>query len=258
MRERNFVVDIGNTNIVLGIYIGQDSEYFWRLKTDDTQTEDEYFSVINSLFADVSLSVNEIKNIAISSVVPTLTQIFSVMANKYFPEISTKIIDAKLDLGLSFAVENPDFIGADLLVNAFAAKEKYQTNCIICDFGTATTVQLIGADGYFYGTAIIPGVKTSAKNLFQIASQLSETELENPQNILGKSTKESLLSGIINGNLFMIDGFVRAIREKYGNLGEIKAIATGGLASTICENSREIDLIDVELTLDGLNLICQK
>ena len=185
MEDKNFVIDIGNTNIVLGIYIGQDSEYFWRLKTDGNQTEDEYFSVINSLFADVSLSVNEIKNIAISSVVPTLTQIFSVMVKKYFPESSTKIVDVKLDLGLSFAVENPNFIGADLIVNAFAAKEKYQTNCIICDFGTATTVQLVGADGYFYGTAIIPGVKTSAKNLFQSASQLSEIKLQKSPYILG-------------------------------------------------------------------------
>ena len=153
-------------------------------------------------------------------------------------------------------MENPDFIGADLIVDAFIAKEKYKTNCIICDFGTATTIQLVGADGYFYGTVIAPGIKTSADSLFLKTAQLSKIELQTPKSILGTNTKDSLLSGIIYGSIFMIDGIIRQIKKEFNNLENIKVIATGGLAHLVSEDSEEIEIIDENLTLDGLNLIC--
>ncbi|MCK4956933.1 MAG: type III pantothenate kinase, partial [Candidatus Cloacimonetes bacterium] len=193
----------------------------------------------------------------VASVVPDLLRVFGHLAKKYF-DLEAILVNAYVELGLSFPMSDPGFIGADLIVNAFAAKEKYQTNCIVCDFGTATTIQLVGEDGHFYGTVIAPGVITSAANLFSSASMLSNIQLTSPNKILGINTKDALLSGIVTGNTLMVDGIIKRIRTEYKDLGEIKAIATGGMSEMICENSTEIDIIDKTLTLEGLNYICQK
>ncbi len=257
MKKYNQVLDVGNTHIVMGIYSENGLIRSWRLSTDKSKTEDEYFSIIKNLLSENSIDIKNIVSIAISSVVPNLTRVFEHLIQKYF-FCSLIIVNSGCELGLKFPMKDPGFIGADLVVNAFAAKEKYKTNCIICDFGTATTIQLVGADGFFYGTIISPGVITSAKNLFETASQLSNIQLQKPDNILGTTTRDALLSGILTGNTFMLDGFVESIRKKYKHLGKIKVIATGGIADLICENSKEVDIIDKHLTLDGLNLICQK
>ncbi|RLC53097.1 MAG: type III pantothenate kinase [Candidatus Cloacimonadota bacterium] len=257
MSKSRFVVDIGNTHIVMGIYRDNSLVHSWRIGTDYAKTEDEYFSIIKILSQEGAVDFAEISIAAIASVVPELTRVFSHLVKKYL-KCPLIVVTAKTDLGLSFPMKNPEFIGADLLVNAFAAKEIYRENCIVCDFGTATTIQLVGADGFFYGTVISPGVITSAANLFKKASLLSNVELKPPQKVLGTSTEDALLSGILSGNTFMIDGFISAIRDEYKHLGTIKAVATGGIAGLICQNSRKIDLINKNLTLDGLNLICQR
>ncbi len=257
MEKYNQVLDIGNTHIVMGIYSENGLIRSWRLTTDKSKTEDEYFSVIKPLLSENSINIKNIVSIAISSVVPNLTRVFEHLIQKYF-FCSPIIVNSGCGLGLKFPMKDPGFIGADLVVNAFAAKEKYKTNCIIFDFGTATTIQLVGADGFFYGTIIYPGVITSAKNLFETTSQLSNIKFQKPENILGTTTRDALLSGIITGNTFMLDGFIGSIRKEYKHLGKIKVIATGGIADLVCENSKEVDIIDKHLTLDGLNLICQK
>ena len=255
MRNYNLVIDIGNSNIVFGIYSYKELKFLWRINTDKSKTEDEYFAVLKAHLNSISVELGEIKNIALSSVIPELIRIFPSLIKKYFKCTFTNV-NARTDLGLKFPMENPDFIGADLIVDAFIAKEKYKTNCIICDFGTATTIQLVGEDGYFYGTVIAPGIKTSADSLFFKTAQLSKIELQTPKSILGTSTKDALLSGIIKGSTFMIDGIIRQIKKEFNNLENIKVIATGGLAHLISEDSEEIEIIDENLTLDGLNLIC--
>ncbi len=257
MKNINMVVDIGNTHIVMGFYSNTKCLYTWRLNTDKAKTEDEYFSVIKQLAADRKLTLSQINKSTISSVVPEITRIFSHLIKKYL-KCNFEIINAYSDLGLKFPMEDPGFIGSDLVVNAFSAITKYKTNCIICDFGTATTIQLVGKNGQFFGTIITPGVITSAKNLFDSTALLSNVQLQKPKNLLGMNTTDALLSGIITGNSVMLDGFIKALKKEYGNLGSITTIATGGIAELICNDSKEIDIIDKNLTLDGLNLICCK
>jgi len=257
MKNINMVVDIGNTNIVMGFYINTELQYSWRLNTDKAKTEDEYFGIIKQLADNRNLMLTQITKTAISSVVPEITRIFSHLIKKYL-KCEVKIVNAYSKLGLQFPVTDPGFIGSDLIVNAFSAIEKNKTNCIICDFGTATTIQLVGKDGYFFGTVIAPGVITSAKNLFDSTALLANVQLKKPKHLLGTNTTDALLSGIVTGNSIMLDGFIKALRNEYKHLGEIKTIATGGIAELICSNSKEIDVIDKNLTLDGLNLICCK
>ncbi|MCF7859346.1 MAG: type III pantothenate kinase [Candidatus Cloacimonetes bacterium] len=257
MNNINMVIDIGNTHIVLGFYLNSELQFSWRLNTDNDKTEDEYFSIIKQLANEYKLELDQIGQVAISSVVPQITRVFTHLIEKYI-KCEIKLVNAYYDLGLKFPIKDPGFIGSDLVVNAFSAKEKYKANCIICDFGTATTIQLVGKDGNFYGTIIAPGVLTSAKNLFNSTALLPNIQLVKPRNLLGTSTAEALCSGIVTGNLFMITGFINAIKKEYSQLDLIKVIATGGISELICEDSREIDIIDKNLTLDGLELICRK
>lgn len=256
MKAKNLVIDVGNTHTVLGVYEQENLLVSWRMHTDHYATEDEYFHKINSLLLHKNIAKKDITHIALSSVVPQLTNCFSHLIRKYFPHTKMHLINAYTELGLEFPMSDPGFVGSDLVVNAFAAKEKYHTNSIICDFGSATTIQLVGKNGYFYGTAIAPGVLSSTKDLINTASQLAQIELNSPENILGRTTADALRSGIVLGNAFMIDSFIRKIRVDFKKLSGIKAIATGGIAEMICKNTTEIDVIDKKLTLDGLNLIC--
>jgi len=257
MKNINMVIDIGNTHIVMGFYSNTGFLYSWRLNTDKAKTEDEYFAIIKQLTDERKLLLPQVKKVAISSVVPELTRIFSHLINKYL-KCDVEIVNAYSELGLEFSIEDPGFVGSDLVVNAFSAITKYKTNCIICDFGTATTIQLVGKDGRFFGTIMAPGVITSAKNLFDSTALLSNIQLKKPEHLLGTNTTDALLSGIITGNSFMLDGFIKALKKEYQYLESIKTIATGGIAELICNNSKEIDIIDKNLTLDGLNLICCK
>jgi type III pantothenate kinase len=245
------VIDIGNTHIVMGIYEECELIQSWRFQADSQKTADEYYSLFISLKESISQNIAQFNNCILASVVPELTRIFSHMISKYL-QCRLVIISAETPLGLKFLVPEPSFIGADLLVNAYIAKEKYQTNCIICDFGTATTIQLVGKDGTFYGVVIAPGVMTSASTLFNKAALLSSIELELPSVTMGTNTRDGLLSGIVTGHALMIDGFIRKIRQEYSSLGEIRAIATGGISTLICQGCKEIDLIDKTLTLEGL------
>jgi len=257
MVKINLVADIGNTHVVIGIYQDDNLLHSFRMKTDHEKTEDEYFSILSNLLREHNLKLENINNFAVSSVVPTLSRTFRHLSRKYF-KLKAISVDSYLKLGLQFPIPDPSFIGADLIVNAFAARAKYHQATIICDFGTATTIQLVGSDGYFYGTMIAPGVLTSANQLFHTASKLSHIQLETPKHLLGTNTADALCSGIINGNRFMLDGFIREIKAEYKHLNPIKVIATGGIADMICKESSQIDFVDKTLTLDGLNLICNK
>lgn len=257
MVGKNLVADIGNTHIVIGIFQAGQLLHSFRLSTDKFKTEDEYFILINNLCQAAGYDLKKLDNFALSSVVPKLTSSFAHLSEKYF-NLSPIVVNAYLDLGLTFPMADPGFIGADLIVNAFAALTKYQSSTIICDFGTATTIQLIGQDGYFHGTIIAPGVMTAAGSLFSSASQLAQVQLSPPPDILGTNTEDALRSGIVTGNQVMVDALIKDIRARYSSLSPLKTVATGGIANMICQNSIQIDLIDKNLTLEGLNLICNR
>ena len=255
MKKYNLAIDIGNTHIVLGIFLNDELIDSKRIGTDRLKTEDEYYVIIANLLNEI-VKPSEISKVILSSVVPPLTRVFDHLINKYLKTDSI-IISSKTPLGLKFPMKNPEFIGADLLVNAFAAKEIYNRNVVICDLGTATTIQLVGKDGFFYGTAIAPGIVTSADSLFNKASLLSNIRLEKPDKLLGTNTKDALLSGIIRGHAHTIDGFIKDIKENYENLENILVVATGGMADMIFQLSKYIDKVDKNLTLTGLNLIAK-
>ncbi|MBN2828881.1 MAG: type III pantothenate kinase [Candidatus Cloacimonetes bacterium] len=250
------VVDIGNTHIVLGCYLDGKLCANWRLHSDREKTSDEYFCQLQSFFSNTIKEEMSIEKVAMSSVVPELTRIFTHLVQRY---LECPLIDVTgyTPLGMSFSIPDPSFIGADLIVNAYSAWKKYETNCIICDFGTATTIQFVDREGHFHGTAIAPGVQSSATGLFTKAALLTNIQLDPPEHLLGTNTKEALLSGIILGHVFLIDGFARKIRQQFKHLGEIKCIATGGISGLLVEKSEEIDIVDKQLTLDGLYLISQ-
>jgi type III pantothenate kinase len=253
----NLVLDIGNTHICGGLYQENQLINTWRWSSDKAKTEDEYFCLLSMLLQTLQIPHKEIQHFALCSVVPSLTRTFQHVAEKYFGK-SAIVINAYSNLGLTFPMKDPGFIGADLIVNAFAAKEKYKTNCIICDLGTATTIQFVDKDGYFHGTIIAPGILTSASNLFEKASQLANIQLQLSDNVLGINTADAISSGIIRGNAFMIDGFIQQIKEEFRQYFPIKAIATGGMAAMIHQTAKEIDTVDKTLTLDGLNIACMR
>ena len=210
----HFLVDIGNTHVVLGIYSHKGEKLSsWRLRTNIHNTEEEYFFKIKSLLDYKKIEIEQLSKIAISSVVPLLTKTFLLMFEKYFKATKITNVKANLNLGLQYPSKEISHIGADLLVNAFSAKEKYKENCIICDFGTATTINLVGKNGYFYGGVIIPGIISSAENLFSKASQIVSVNLDIPKTLLSISTKDALLSGIVKGASLMLDGFVEILKK---------------------------------------------
>ncbi len=246
-----FVLDIGNTNIVAGVYEKDLLKCTIRISSDLNKTADEYFVLIDCICKKYEIDLNKICKVMISSVVPSLTRCFEHLTQRFL-NCPISVINGLSPLGLTYEVENPSYIGADLIVNAYSAWKKYNESCIICDMGTATTIQLVDANGHFHGTSILPGVVTGANHLFEKTALLSNIQIEKPQVLLGTNTKDALLSGIVYGHAFLIDRFITEIKSKYKHLGNIKSIATGGISSLISEQCHHIDVIDKTLTLDGL------
>ena len=256
MRKFDLMIDIGNTHIVMGLYEKGVMSFLWRLNSNKNKTEDEYYVFLNELFKSREISINEIRRCAVSSVVPKLSRVFNHLIEKYI-SVKTVFVDGFTDLGLQISAD-PATVGSDLIVNAYSAWKKYKKNTIVCDLGTATTIQLTGDDGRFYGTIISPGVVNSAENLFSTASLLSNIQLKQPPVLLGTNTEEALLSGIVSGNAFMVDSFIKKIKDNYKQMQDVITIATGGISTLIAEQSTQIDVVDKTLTLDGLSLICDK
>jgi type III pantothenate kinase len=246
------VVDIGNTNIVCGVYYNDVLIWHARFKTDRYRTSDEYFALLSAL-KDNTWSVEQIKNIAIASVVPDMTRVWLHVVNKYF-SVKANIITGYTNLGLSYAATDPGFIGADLIVNALGAWKKYKSSCIIIDFGTATTLQLITSSGKFMGAIIAPGIRTASTELFDKAALLSEIELTTPASTLGTSTHDALLSGIVKGHALMVESFIQQLIVEHNKYKPLIAIATGGIADLLVPLVPSITHLDKTLTLDGLYL----
>ena len=249
------VVDIGNSNIVLGTYENKELKRHWRISTDRQRTGDEYGMLINNLFNFHQLRLEDVEAIIISSVVPSLIVPFSKMCERYF-HIKPLVVGPGTKTGICIKYENPREVGADRIVNAVAAYHKYGGPLIIIDFGTATTFCALTEKGDYLGGAIAPGIGISSEALFQRTSKLPRIELKRPKSVICRNTVTSMQSGIIYGAAGQIDEIVRRMKEELG--GEAKVIATGGLANLIAEVSSTIDAVEPFLTLEGLRLICER
>lgn len=250
-----FVLDVGNTNTVLGVFEQDKLTYHWRIKTDRYKTEDEYGMLIKSLFNFSGIELTDITGVIISSVVPPIMFSLERMCTRYFAMEPIIVGKDTVETNLKMCYPNPKEIGADRIVNAVAAIKEYKTPLVVIDFGTATTYCYINDDKEYCGGIISPGINISMEALYQRASKLPKIEIEAPANIVGKSTVEAMQSGVFYGYIGQVDGIVNRIKENFGTNPTV--IATGGLASLIGEASETIDHVDPYLTLKGLYEIYQ-
>lgn len=245
--------DVGNTNIVLGVYKDKELIKYWRMSTDKSKTSDEIGMLVNQLFAYEGLDLREITDVIISSVVPTIMYSLQHMAFKFFDK-EAMIIGPGIKTGINIKYDNPRQVGADRIVNAVSAFHKYGGPIIVVDFGTATTFCAISEKCEYLGGTISPGIKISSDALFQRAAKLPRVELNKPKKVICKNTIQSMQSGIIYGYVGLVDYLVNRMKEEIKSK-KVKVIATGGLASLISVESKTIDHVDRFLTLEGLRLI---
>lgn len=250
-----FVFDVGNTNIVLGVYDNDELKHHWRIETNRNRTEDEFGMIVKQLFDHAKLSFSEINGIIISSVVPPIMFALERMCNKYF-HVKPLVVGPGIKTGLNIKYENPREVGADRIVNAVAAIHEYGSPLIIVDFGTATTYCYINEHHQYMGGAIAPGIGISTEALYSRAAKLPRIEIARPDNIIGKNTVSAMQAGILYGYVGQVEGIVQ--RMKAQSPVTPKVIATGGLATLIAEESKVIDVVDPYLTLKGLKLIYKR
>lgn len=250
------VLDVGNTNIVLGVYKDDRLMAEWRLSTIDRRTADEYGITVFNLFKQYRLEPKDIKGAIISSVVPNTMYSLERMIQKYF-KINPMIVGPGMRTGINIKYDNPKEVGADRIVNAVAAHKIYKKPLIIIDFGTATTFCVVTEKGDYLGGVICPGMKISSQALFEKAAKLPRVELVKPKNIIGKNTVVSMQAGIVYGYIGMVDYIVNKIKNEMIKLGEGEpfVVATGGLSKLIYQDSKTIDKVNPILTLQGLKIL---
>lgn len=253
------VIDVGNTNIVLGVYEKEELIASWRLSTDSKRTADEYGIQVIQLFLQDKLDPTDVEGVIISSVVPNIMYSLEHMIKKYF-EVDPIIVGPGVKTGINIKYDNPKEVGADRIVNAVAAHEIYKRSLIIIDFGTATTFCAVTSRGDYLGGTISPGIKIASEALFERAAKLPRIELIKPSAVIGKNTVSSMQAGIVYGYIGQVDYIVEKMRKELMEFGEEEPtiIATGGLAKLISEESRFVDKIDPILTLKGLRIIYEK
>lgn len=253
------LVDVGNTNIVLGIHSNDKYVASWRISTDSKKTSDEYSIQVMQLFNQAKIDPLEVEGIIISSVVPNVMHSLENMIKKCFHK-QPIVVGPGIKTGLNIKYDNPKEAGADRIVNAVAAYEKYKRSLIIIDFGTATTYCAITKDGTYLGGNICPGIKISSEALFERAAKLPRVELEKPKSIICKNTITGMQAGIIYGYIGQVEYIVKRMKEEMMELGheEPFVLATGGLAKLIFNETNVIDSIDPTLTLEGLKILYDK
>src|SRR3984885_4785938 len=258
------VIDVGNTNTVLGVYAGGEQEQTsryerlvanWRVATSRTSTVDEYGVLFRNLFSMAGLESREIRGIVISSVVPPLDSVLRQVCERYF-NLRPLYIEPGIKTGMPVQYDNPAEVGADRIVNGVAAFEKYGGPCIIVDFGTATTFDCVSVRGEYMGGVICPGIGISADALFQRTARLPRVEIRKPARVIGTNTVGSLQSGLYYGYLGLVDGILELLLEELGK--DTKVIATGGLGPMIGTGSKYIKQIDDFLTLEGIRIIWER
>ncbi|NDI37045.1 type III pantothenate kinase [Chengkuizengella sediminis] len=250
-----FVIDVGNTNIVLGLFEENKLLHHWRLSTNRSATVDEYGIMIHNLFHHAKIEKEQIKGIIISSVVPPLMHVLEALCTKYLNK-EPLIVGPGIKTGLNIRYENPREVGADRIVNSVAGIELYGAPLIIVDFGTATTFDYIDEKSQYIGGLIAPGIGISTEALYQKAAKLPRIELVKPKHVVGRNMVTSMQAGIIFGYAGQVDGIVERIQEEFTTKPNI--IATGGLAELISNESKTIQHINPLLTLEGLRIIYER
>ncbi|HHU51974.1 MAG TPA: type III pantothenate kinase [Firmicutes bacterium] len=252
------VLDVGNTQAVLGIYDGRHLLADCRLTTNRSRTVDEYGLLIQSFLANKGIDRSRLEAIVLSSVVPPVTGLFTKMCREYF-HLEPLVVGPGIRTGLPIRYENPKEVGADRVVNAVAAIKLYGPPLIVVDFGTATTFCAINQKGEYLGGVIVPGLQISAEALFMKAAKLPRVELTPPQKVIGRNTVSSIQAGLIYGYTDLVDGLISRLQKEMSALLEcgdgIKVVATGGLAELIAAESRRIEEVNPILTLEGLRII---
>ena len=246
------VVDVGNTNIVMGIYDGDILVANWRLSTLDNRTSDETGMIMSQFIENMGFSIGDINDVIISSVVPSLMHTLDLAMQKFIG-IKPMIVTNDMNTGINIKYDNPKEVGADRIVNAVAGLEIYGGPLIIIDFGTATTFCAIDKDRNYLGGVICPGIKISMESLFEKTAKLPRIEIANPGHIIGTNTVESMQSGAVFGYTGQVEYIVEKMKKELGD--GTKVIATGGMARMISEETVCIDEVNSKLTLEGLKIL---
>jgi type III pantothenate kinase len=248
-------IDVGNTNTVIGIYDGTKRLAFWRIRTVEDSTADEYRMILRSLAAAEELKSFQFGGVIISCVVPPLIGALEELCSSYL-KVAPLFVGPGMKTGMPIRYDNPREVGADRIVNAVAAYEKYGGHLIAVDFGTATTFDYINKAGEYEGGAIAPGVKIAAEALFHEASKLFRVELIAPQRVIAKDTASAIQSGIVFGYASLVDGILMRMFDELGSRPRV--IATGGLATVISAETTLVDEVDDDLTMEGLRILFQR
>ncbi len=253
------VIDVGNTNIVVGLFRGEKLIKHWRVKTDQGRTSDEYGILFRSLLSFHGIEFKDIKDTIIASVVPPFGAVLEQMCRRYFGHTPLQI-GPGIKTGMPILYDNPRDVGADRIVNAVAAYEQYKTAGIVVDFGTATTFDAISSQGEYMGGAIAPGIGIGGEALFQRASKLPRVDIVKPPVVIGRNTVHSIQAGLFFGYIGLVDEIVHRMKKEIApsQPENFFVIATGGLAPLIARESRTITEVSENLTLEGLRLIYQR
>jgi type III pantothenate kinase len=246
-------LDIGNTEITVGLFQGDELQAHWRLTTNPDRTPDEWGSAIGGFLIQGGHSPNEVRAVCLASVAPTVTQ--SIIAGiALITGCTGTAIEAGTPLPLTLDVDEPFTVGADRIVNVLAALELFHGDAVVVDFGTATTFDCVTADARFIGGAIMPGLRTSADQLTRRAAKLPATELRAPARVIGRRTEECIQAGVLYGAADAVDGMVRRITREWPGREKPRVVATGGLAPLVAPLTETIELTDPDLTLRGLRI----
>jgi type III pantothenate kinase len=245
-------IDVGNTNITMGVFRGENLVATWRLATDSRKLPDEYALLIRSLLPLKDVDTHDIDSISLCSVVPHLTQVFLELGHTYFG-VSPLIVGTGIRTGVRILYESPRDVGADRVVDAVAAFTLYGGPVIVVDFGTATVLDAVSRDGDYLGGAIASGINLTAEALFERTSQLRRVELVPPKKAIGRNTAASIQSGILFGHVGMVEAMVYRFKMEIGE--DTKVVATGGMAPLIQKETSIFDFVNPDLTLVGLRLI---
>jgi len=247
-------VDVGNSNILLGVYRNSSWEEVWRIETDKKKGRDDYLNVIGSLFEQAGLAPEAISGAMIASVVPMLTGHLKASLEK-LTGIAPLLLTVETDTGIILKTDNPKEIGPDLIAGAAGGYHKLKESCIVIDFGTATTLMVVEDPGVMSGGIICAGLKITVDALVNKTSLLGDIPIEAPESILGRDTIGAMQSGLVLGHVCMVEGLVGRIKEK---VGKIKVLATGGLAETLAPHTECFDFVEPLLTLEGMRIIAER
>lgn len=248
-------VDIGNSNIVVGISAEADWIHQWRIQTVHERTADEYAVTFRGLLTGEGLTTTDFDRVILSSVVPVLTGVFKALFKRWGYE-DLIVLDHMTDTGLKIGVNPSDTIGSDLIADAVAAWSRFKANCIVIDFGTATTMTVVKTPGIIAGGAIAAGLGVTMRALVGNAAQLSEVPMEPPASVIGTNTRSAMQSGLFTGHICLIEGLVERIKRELH--GKTNVIATGGLSEVVGPYTTCFDEVDSWLTLDGLRIIAER